>query len=36
MLKLNNLSSPKGSHKNIKRIGRGQGSGTGTKAGKGH
>ena len=36
MLKLNNLSSPKGSHKNIKRIGRGQGSGTGTQAGKGH
>ncbi|MEC7184024.1 MAG: 50S ribosomal protein L15 [Bdellovibrionota bacterium] len=36
MLKLNNLSSPKGTHKNIKRIGRGQGSGTGTQAGKGH
>ena len=36
MLKLNNLSSPKGAHKNIKRIGRGQGSGTGTQAGKGH
>jgi large subunit ribosomal protein L15 len=36
MLKLNNLSSPKGSHKNIKRIGRGQGSGQGTQAGKGH
>ena len=36
MLKLNNLSSPKGAHRNIKRIGRGQGSGQGTQAGKGH
>ena len=36
MLKLNNLSSPKGAHTNIKRIGRGQGSGHGTQAGKGH
>ena len=36
MLTLNNLKSPKGSHKNIKRIGRGQGSGQGTQAGKGH
>ena len=36
MLNLNNLSSPKGAHKNIKRIGRGQGSGQGTQAGKGH
>lgn len=36
MLKLNNISSPKGAHKNIKRIGRGQGSGQGTQAGKGH
>lgn len=36
MLKLNNLSSPKGSHRNTKRIGRGQGSGQGTQAGKGH
>lgn len=36
MLKLNNLKSPKGAHKNIKRIGRGQGSGQGTQAGKGH
>jgi large subunit ribosomal protein L15 len=36
MLKLNNLQSPKGAHKNIKRIGRGQGSGQGTQAGKGH
>ena len=36
MLTLNNLKSPKGAHKNIKRIGRGQGSGWGTQAGKGH
>ncbi len=36
MLKLNNLQSPKGAHKNIKRIGRGEGSGQGTQAGKGH
>lgn len=36
MLTLNTLSSPKGAHKNIKRIGRGQGSGQGTQAGKGH
>ena len=36
MLKLNNLQSPKGAHKNTKRIGRGQGSGQGTQAGKGH
>lgn len=36
MLTLNNLSSPKGAHKNIKRIGRGQGSGQGQQAGKGH
>lgn len=36
MLTLNNLQSPKGAHKNIKRIGRGQGSGQGTQAGKGH
>lgn len=36
MLKLNNLSSPRGAHKNIKRLGRGQGSGQGTQAGKGH
>jgi len=36
MLRLNNLKSPKGTHKNIKRIGRGQGSGQGTQAGKGH
>ena len=36
MLTLNNLSSPKGAHKNTKRIGRGQASGQGVQAGKGH
>jgi large subunit ribosomal protein L15 len=36
MLQLNNLKSPKGSHRNIKRIGRGEGSGQGKQAGKGH
>ncbi|MAW06662.1 MAG: 50S ribosomal protein L15 [Halobacteriovoraceae bacterium] len=36
MLTLNNLSSPSGSNKKTKRIGRGQGSGWGTQAGKGH
>ena len=36
MLTLNNLKSPKGAHRDIKRIGRGQGSGQGTQAGKGH
>lgn len=36
MLTLNNLKSPKGAVRNIKRIGRGQGSGQGTQAGKGH
>lgn len=36
MLTLSNLSSPKGAHRNTKRIGRGQGSGQGTQAGKGH
>lgn len=36
MLTLNNLQSPKGAHKNTKRLGRGQGSGQGTQAGKGH
>ena len=36
MLRLNNLKSPKGAHRNIKRIGRGQGSGQGCQAGKGH
>jgi large subunit ribosomal protein L15 len=35
MLTLNNLKSPKGTHRNTKRIGRGQGSGWGTQAGKG-
>ncbi|MGB0452334.1 MAG: 50S ribosomal protein L15 [Bacteriovoracaceae bacterium] len=33
---LNNLKSPKGAHRNTKRIGRGQGSGYGTQAAKGH
>lgn len=36
MLTLNNLQSPKGANKNTKRLGRGQGSGQGTQAGKGH
>ncbi len=36
MLTLNNLKSPKGTTRNTKRIGRGQGSGWGTQAGKGH
>ncbi|MDA8791688.1 50S ribosomal protein L15 [Bacteriovoracaceae bacterium] len=36
MLKLNNLSSPKGANRKRKRIGRGEGSGQGTQAGKGH
>lgn len=36
MLTLKTLSSPKGAHRNTKRIGRGQGSGQGTQAGKGH
>lgn len=36
MMNLKNLVSPKGAHKNTKRIGRGQGSGQGTQAGKGH
>lgn len=35
MLTLNNLSSPKGSHRNTKRLGRGIGSGQGRTAGKG-
>jgi large subunit ribosomal protein L15 len=35
MLTLKNLKSP-GAHRNTKRIGRGQGSGQGTQAGKGH
>jgi len=36
MLTLNNLQSPKGANRATKRIGRGQGSGQGTQAGKGH
>jgi large subunit ribosomal protein L15 len=36
MLTLNNLSSPRGANRNTKRLGRGQGSGQGTQAGKGH
>ena len=36
MLTLNNLKSPKGANRDTKRIGRGQGSGQGTQAGKGN
>lgn len=36
VLNLSNLVAPKGANKNTKRIGRGQGSGQGTQAGKGH
>jgi large subunit ribosomal protein L15 len=36
MMTLNNLQSPKGANRATKRIGRGQGSGQGTQAGKGH
>ncbi len=36
MLKLNTLKSPKGAHKNTKRLGRGHASGQGQQAGKGH
>ena len=36
MLTLNNLKSPRGSSRKTKRLGRGQGSGQGTQAGKGH
>jgi large subunit ribosomal protein L15 len=36
MLTLRTLKSTRGAHKNTKRIGRGQGSGQGTQAGKGH
>lgn len=36
MLKLNNLSPEKGARKNKKRVGRGQGSGLGKTAGRGH
>ncbi|MEK6624466.1 MAG: 50S ribosomal protein L15 [Bdellovibrionota bacterium] len=35
MLTLKNLNSPKGAHRNTKRIGRGMGSGQGQTAGKG-
>ncbi len=36
MLTLRTLKSTRGANKNTKRIGRGQGSGQGTQAGKGH
>ncbi|HHD62897.1 MAG TPA: 50S ribosomal protein L15 [Desulfobulbaceae bacterium] len=36
MLKLNNLAPEKGARRNKKRIGRGQGSGFGKTAGRGH
>lgn len=36
MLRLNNLSPAKGSRQNKKRVGRGQGSGLGKTAGRGH
>ncbi|NOQ46187.1 MAG: 50S ribosomal protein L15 [Desulfobulbaceae bacterium] len=36
MLKLNNLTPSKGSRRDRKRIARGQGSGTGKTAGRGH
>lgn len=36
MLTLNNISASPGANKNTKRLGRGQGSGQGTQAGKGH
>jgi large subunit ribosomal protein L15 len=36
MLTLNNISGSPGANKNTKRLGRGQGSGQGTQAGKGH
>lgn len=36
MLTLSTLKSPKGATRKSKRIGRGQGSGWGTQAGKGH
>lgn len=36
MLTLNNLKSPKGAHRNTKRLGRGEASGQGKQAGKGH
>ena len=36
MLTLNNLRPPKGARRKTKRLGRGQGSGQGCQAGKGH
>ena len=36
MLTLSTIKSPKGAHRNVKRIGRGQGSGQGRQAGRGH
>ncbi len=36
MLRLNNLSPSKGARKDRKRVGRGQGSGLGKTAGRGH
>lgn len=36
MLTLNNISGTPGSNRSTKRLGRGQGSGQGTQAGKGH
>ena len=35
-MKLNELTSNEGSRRSIKRLGRGQGSGQGKTAGKGH
>ncbi len=35
MIELHNLRAPKGSHRNRKRVGRGQGSGKGKTAGRG-
>ena len=36
MMTLNNIQPPKGAQRPTKRLGRGQGSGQGTQAGKGH
>ncbi|MBF0298002.1 MAG: 50S ribosomal protein L15 [Oligoflexia bacterium] len=35
-MSLTNIRSPRGAHKNTKRLGRGPGSGQGCQAGKGH
>ena len=35
-MSLNNLKAPKGAKQNRKRVGRGEGSGTGVTAGRGH